>query len=194
MAGSTCTNISKPGCYYTDTDSILVNTPVPDGDTSDTELGKLKLECGVKEGICLAPKCYALRTEEEKLLIRHKGPAKNLVDFHWFSDLARTKSSSLTANLGIDWGAFPACRDKPITNGLFAALSAVKVVADSDISSSSYPRHACSRTSTKAFTETCMLYIHESFHRRDIQTTHARDLRTVCGSLRKTQGVSKGGP
>ena len=36
--------ISRPDCYYTDTDSAILGSPLPDEEVSSTELGKLKLE------------------------------------------------------------------------------------------------------------------------------------------------------
>jgi hypothetical protein len=36
--------ISRPDCYYTDTDSAILGSPLPEEEVSSTELGKLKLE------------------------------------------------------------------------------------------------------------------------------------------------------
>jgi hypothetical protein len=47
-------------CYYMDTDSIITDAELKTG----TELGDLKLEHKVKEGIFLLPKVYALKTDK----------------------------------------------------------------------------------------------------------------------------------
>lgn len=80
--------ISRPDCYYTDTDSAILGSPLPEDEISPTALynigGKLKMEHFVKRGIFLAPKSYTLLTEEAGNIIKHKGPAKDLVNVEWF--------------------------------------------------------------------------------------------------------------
>ena len=44
--------ISREGCYYTDTDSAVLDTPIPEEEVSSSELGKLKLEHEVIVTIC----------------------------------------------------------------------------------------------------------------------------------------------
>lgn len=78
-----------------------------DFDISSIELGKFKLENKVKSGIFLAPKSYMLETEDDRQLIKHKGPAKDLVTSQWFKDILANQSLSqdipTTANFRIDW-------------------------------------------------------------------------------------------
>lgn len=50
--------ISRSDCYYTDTDSIILGSPISDDLISSMELGKFKLECNVNKGRFLAPKSY----------------------------------------------------------------------------------------------------------------------------------------
>ncbi|XP_059067854.1 DNA polymerase-like [Cryptomeria japonica] len=99
--------ISKPDCYYTDRDSAILGSPLPDDDVSPFELGKLKIEHFVKKGIFLAPKSYTLITEEASDIIKHKGPAKDLVNVDWFksqyTDLSRTQQITVESNFRIDW-------------------------------------------------------------------------------------------
>ncbi|KAL3613004.1 hypothetical protein CASFOL_009520 [Castilleja foliolosa] len=99
--------ISRPDCYYTDTDSVILGNPLPDDLISSIELGKFKLECNVKKGIFLAPKSYMLETEDDRKIIRHKGPAKDLVTAEWFqkilADLSLTEQISTEANFRINW-------------------------------------------------------------------------------------------
>ena len=56
--------------YYMDTDSLIVDRPLPDWMVTNNELGKLKLEHFVKEGVFLAPKVYALKTDDGKEIIK----------------------------------------------------------------------------------------------------------------------------
>ena len=63
--------------YYMDTDSLIVDRPLPDWMVTNNELGKLKLEHFVKEGVFLAPKVYALKTDDGKEIIKVKGLSLN---------------------------------------------------------------------------------------------------------------------
>ena len=72
-------HINRPDCYYTDTDSAVLGSPLPDDEIS-SELGKLKLEYFVSKGIFLAPRTYYLNTSKDSNRIRHKGLAKDFVD------------------------------------------------------------------------------------------------------------------
>ena len=71
--------ISRDDCYYTDTDSAILGSPLPEDEIS-MELGKLKLEHFVKEGIFLAPKSYGLDADGE-YIVKHKGLGKHFVDY-----------------------------------------------------------------------------------------------------------------
>ncbi|KAK8936834.1 hypothetical protein KSP39_PZI012640 [Platanthera zijinensis] len=79
--------INRPDCFYTDTDSTILGSPLPEDETSSTELGKFKLEHRLKKGIFLAPKSYALETEEDVDILKHKGAAKQFVNIEWFQSL-----------------------------------------------------------------------------------------------------------
>ncbi|XP_059645954.1 DNA polymerase-like [Cornus florida] len=99
--------ISREDCYYTDTDSAILGNPLPDEEVSNLELGKLKIEHKVKKGHFLAPKSYSLETEESGDVIRHKGPAKKMVNRGWFegqfADLARTQNITVESHFRVDW-------------------------------------------------------------------------------------------
>src|SRR6266478_2198430 len=56
--------------YYSDTDSIYIDKPLPEEMRSNTILGKMKLEYILKNAIFLAPKVYYLETEDGKIKIR----------------------------------------------------------------------------------------------------------------------------
>lgn len=99
--------ISRPDCYYTDTDSVVLGSPLPEEEISSTELGKFKLEYNVIEGIFLAPKSYYIMSQEGKKIIKHKGLAKAVVNKEWFesqyNDVSRTTLTPVTSNFKIDW-------------------------------------------------------------------------------------------
>lgn len=94
--------ISRPDCYYTDTDSAILGNPLPEDEISSMELGKLKQEHIVKNAYFLAPKSYTLLTPTGDIIIKHKGLAKDLVDYEWFvsqyADLSRTKQGTVVYN------------------------------------------------------------------------------------------------
>nr|AFD29780.1 DNA polymerase [Silene vulgaris] len=79
--------INRDDCYYTDTDSVVLGSPLSDDEVSPTELGKMKLEDRMKEGIFLAPKCYWYsRYSSDEEVIKYKGEGKELVDRAYFFD------------------------------------------------------------------------------------------------------------
>jgi DNA polymerase elongation subunit (family B) len=59
--------------YYSDTDSLVVNGPLPSHLLDNAELGKLKLEHQIREGIFVMPKVYYLETTEGKEITKTKG-------------------------------------------------------------------------------------------------------------------------
>jgi len=79
--------ISREDSYYTDTDSAVLGSPLPEEEVSSNELGKLKLEYTVDYGYYLAPKSYLLATKKGDIL-KHKGPAKEFVSRQWFESNA----------------------------------------------------------------------------------------------------------
>jgi hypothetical protein len=65
-------NNSEYHLYYSDTDSIVIDSPLPENFVGKA-LGQLKLEYIIKNAVFLAPKVYALVTEEGKEIIKIKG-------------------------------------------------------------------------------------------------------------------------
>jgi hypothetical protein len=59
--------------YYTDTDSVYVDNPLPTNMIDSKILGKMKLENIVKRAIFLAPKLYFLKTIDNKVIYKVKG-------------------------------------------------------------------------------------------------------------------------
>lgn len=68
---------------YVDTDSIITPEVLP----QSSELGDLKLECQIKEGIFIRPKMYAYITPEGRSKVKIKG---NPAAYHW--DYAQFKA------------------------------------------------------------------------------------------------------
>jgi hypothetical protein len=64
---------NKDDCYYTDTDSVVLGSPLPEDVISADELGKLKLVYQVIDGVFHAPKSYGLTVE------RHNGVREEVV-------------------------------------------------------------------------------------------------------------------
>ena len=62
--------------YYSDTDSAFINKPLPDH-LIGSALGQFKLESQISKAIFLAPKVYALITDEGQEIIKVKGLIKN---------------------------------------------------------------------------------------------------------------------
>ena len=59
--------------YYSDTDSVFLDCKLPENLVSDTELGKIKLECKIKEALFVAPKLYYYITQDDFVVIKGKG-------------------------------------------------------------------------------------------------------------------------
>jgi len=64
--------------YYSDTDSIIIDQPLPDKIVG-TELGQLKLEHIIERAVFLAPKVYGLITDKGEEIIKIKGVTKEIV-------------------------------------------------------------------------------------------------------------------
>lgn len=63
--------------YYSDTDSAVVDSPLPDYMVGPA-LGQLKLEHVITKAVFLAPKVYGLITSEGKEIIKIKGLSKDI--------------------------------------------------------------------------------------------------------------------
>jgi hypothetical protein len=74
--------------YYTDTDSIVINKPLP-AEMVGSNLGQFKLEHEISHGVFLAPKVYGFITTDGERVIKIKGVAKNHVNETSFIDLQR---------------------------------------------------------------------------------------------------------
>jgi len=59
--------------FYSDTDSIYIDKPLPLDLVSSKELGKMKLENTISKAVFLSPKVYCLETTDGKLIYKVKG-------------------------------------------------------------------------------------------------------------------------
>lgn len=104
--------ISRDDCFYTDTDSVVLQNPLPDEFVSATELGKLKLESKSASGIFLSAKSYKLTPydKNQESVRKHKGVAKQLVTDDWYElqyrDPKRTEAKVVPNHFRIDWDQF----------------------------------------------------------------------------------------
>ena len=154
--------ISRDDCYYTDTDSVVLGSPLPDEAISSTEMGKFKLEHLVKRGIFLAPKSYMLDIEDDRHIIKHKGPAKDLVTSEWFqrqlADLSLMEQISTSANFRIDWKELKIVKKDLLINlGLQQSTKRDNVYDDNNVWIDTRPREVIDLGSKDATT----IYISE---------------------------------
>ncbi|RGB21644.1 DNA polymerase B 2 [Rhizophagus diaphanus] len=80
--------------YYSDTDSLVLNGPLPESMIDSATLGKLKLEHTIKEGLFVMPKVYYLETTEETVVTKCKGYPGKLTKSQYL-ELLEGKSQSL---------------------------------------------------------------------------------------------------
>ncbi len=69
-------NIKNNPCYYSETDSIFLEKPLPDKYISPTKLGSWKLEDDKISCIFLAPKIYIYKTKNNRNSIKFKNVNK----------------------------------------------------------------------------------------------------------------------
>jgi hypothetical protein len=91
--------INRSDSYYTDTDSVVLGSPLPEDVISADELGMFKSVYNqVKVGYFLAPKSYCLNVvlQDGKIedVFVHKGPQKTHVDKDWFEEQYRNPSNT----------------------------------------------------------------------------------------------------
>jgi hypothetical protein len=87
-------NLSDNPCFYTDTDSVILQNPLPENMVG-RGLGQMKLEHIIKQGIIIAPKTYALKTKDGNLITRAKGLS---IKMTWENYQALLHGETLTFN------------------------------------------------------------------------------------------------
>ncbi len=84
--------------YYSDTDSLVVDGVLPSHLLDNAELGKLKLEHKIKEGIFVMPKVYYLLTSDNKEVLKCKGYPGKLTHSDYLSLLKGETLQELQVN------------------------------------------------------------------------------------------------
>lgn len=74
--------------YYTDTDSVVVNKPLPKNMVSKKVLGKFKLEEEIKKAYFILPKVYKLELKDGSYKPKFKG-IKNMKDLGIYEEVVR---------------------------------------------------------------------------------------------------------
>jgi hypothetical protein len=86
MIMSNVKNREEFDLYYTDTDSIVINKPLP-SEMVGSSLGQFKLEHEITKAVFLAPKVYGFETSDGQEIVKIKGVAKEHVAKFGVSDL-----------------------------------------------------------------------------------------------------------
>jgi hypothetical protein len=89
-------NPNFPNLYYSDTDSVYFDGPLPESFISNTKLGGLKLEGIFDEAIFLASKVYALKNSKEEIVkikgLSNKAIKKYSINLELFFQLLKKDS------------------------------------------------------------------------------------------------------
>lgn len=84
-------NPTLPNLYYTDTDSLYFDGPLPEEFVDSKRLGALKLEGIYDEAIFLAPKVYALKNPENEIIkikgLNRQAILESDINFNSFNSL-----------------------------------------------------------------------------------------------------------
>lgn len=115
--------ISREDCYYTDADSVVLGSPLPEDLISSKVLGLFKLEDRIMKGYFIAPKAYCYFTKEGAQILKFKGPAKGLVSeeliHKMYENPFHTEKVTVESNFRIDWPSLNVMsRVVPVTIGI----------------------------------------------------------------------------
>ncbi len=88
-------NMEDNKLIYCDTDSVTLEKPLDNKYISSTELGKMKLEFILSEGIYISPKFYGLKNETGETVIKTKGIQKGKVNYQDLENLYNGKDLSV---------------------------------------------------------------------------------------------------
>jgi len=81
-------NIENNECIYSDTDSVVLTHKLQDHFVSN-EIGKMKLEHKIKDGVFSRKKLYAIINDKDKLIIKASGADNNKLTFDDILNLLR---------------------------------------------------------------------------------------------------------
>lgn len=83
-------NIPGNPCIMSDTDSVVLFKAL-DSRLVGKELGQMKLEYDIKEGIFIRKKCYAIKTRSDDIIIKSSGTNPRNLFYENFIDLLNGK-------------------------------------------------------------------------------------------------------
>ena len=96
-------NIPGNPCVMSDTDSIVLTKPLPKEKTGK-ELGKMKLEQEIKQGIFIRKKLYFILNSNNQEIIKASGLDSNKLDYFSFKNLLDGKSVEIERiNFNVEW-------------------------------------------------------------------------------------------
>ena len=96
--------------YYTDTDSIVCENPIPDTIVDDKKAGFWKLEHVIAEGLFVQPKLYAERATNGEYILKNKGLAKEWRATASYRDYVRIYDAMVLGRVVTLYDAIPARR------------------------------------------------------------------------------------
>ena len=98
--------LSKGGkIYYSDTDSIVTDIELPDNMVRPNELGKLKLEHNITDGIFISGKLYSILDEKGSHIIKAKGVSSKSLSHSDFINLYHDNNiTGIRKQSKINWG------------------------------------------------------------------------------------------
>jgi hypothetical protein len=88
------TNLPGNLAIYTDTDSVVLRKPLDDS-MIGKDLGNMKLEHVIKQGIFIAPKTYIIKTTDGKIISKAKGVRQGLLKWDDYFNLLNGTSLTL---------------------------------------------------------------------------------------------------
>ena len=95
-------NIQNNTCYYSDTDSVILRYNL-DNNVGD-EIGQMKLEYFIEEGIIIRKKLYALKTKDKGLIVKSSGVNPYKLTYANFKELLENKTVEVQTNtFNVDW-------------------------------------------------------------------------------------------
>ena len=96
-------NIPGNPCIMSDTDSVVLNYPLPDNLVGN-ELGQMKLEHEVKEGIFIRKKLYCILNSNNKEIIKASGIDPSKLNYNFFVKLLTGESIEIErTDFNLDW-------------------------------------------------------------------------------------------
>lgn len=96
-------NMKDNFCYYSDTDSVILENKLQNSFVG-TDLGQMKLEYIINEGILIRAKLYALKTLEKGIIIKSSGVESKYLVYKDFKNLLLGNNVEiLCKSFHVDW-------------------------------------------------------------------------------------------